>query len=192
MSAILEIKKRIPITEIERKSLRAHHTAHPDLTHKHLITWFASVYAREISSSSVSESLSEKYSAVDNAEATGTKRKRGPQWVQLEDSLFEFWNESQPRDITGKELKMKAAALWPTIPGTHGKKVPSFSDGWLNAWRVRHGLAQPRKPNEVLKIDTTASKRLATAANFGKCFNLIRSNSLFELFFLHPRLENSN
>jgi Tc5 transposase DNA-binding domain len=69
---------------------------------------------------------------------------RGPQWVQLEDALFRWWQETQPRDVIGKELKVKAAELWPTLPASNGKRVPSFSDGWLNSWRARHGLAQPR------------------------------------------------
>jgi hypothetical protein len=143
-------KKRIAFTDKDRQSLRLYHRSYPSLTPQQLASWFESEYGRKVSNSSVYDILSEKYAYLDNAEATdAVRKKKGPQWAEVEDALFKWWQDVQPRDVTGKELKNKANEIWQMLPNCQGKKPPSFSDGWLSNWRVRHGLAQSTRAMEV-------------------------------------------
>jgi hypothetical protein len=122
-------KQRIPITDIERQQLRKHEKEHPTLTQEGLISWFEQEFGRKISGSSISDTLSNKYSYLDNGEARDGGRKKGPQWPELEDALFQYWQDAQPRNVTGPELKMKATELWQAMSICQDKRVPSFSDG---------------------------------------------------------------
>jgi hypothetical protein len=153
MSADQALRQRISFIDIERQGLRAHHQKYPATSRPALASWFELQFGRRINVSSVHDILSNKYAYLDNAEATGaTRKQRGPQWRDLEDALFKWWQEEQPRRPTGKELKEKATELWWLIPACQGKNVPSFSDGWLTNWRTRHGLAQPRGPENTTYI----------------------------------------
>jgi hypothetical protein len=150
MSTVQNPKPRIAFTDIERQRLRLYHRSYPSLTPHQLASWFESEYGRKVSNSSVYDILSDKYAYLDNTEATdAVRKKKGPQWAELEDALFKWWQEVQPRDVTGRELKTKANNLWQMLPACHGKKVPLFSDGWLSNWRTRHGLSQCKRSKHI-------------------------------------------
>ncbi len=105
--------ERISFTDKGRQRLREYHKNIPSLTPHQLASRFESEFGRRVSNSSVYDILSDKYAYLDNAEASNaTRRNRGPQWVELEDALFQWWQGIQPRDITGKELKVKANEIW--------------------------------------------------------------------------------
>jgi hypothetical protein len=153
MSTDRATRQRTSFTDIERQGLRAHHQKYPATSRPALASWFELQFGRKISVSSVHDILSDKYAYLDNGEATAaTRKQRGPQWRDLEDTLFRWWHNEQPRRVTGKELKDKANELWRLIPACQGKNIPSFSDGWLTNWRTRHGLAQPRGPEKFTSI----------------------------------------
>lgn len=144
-------RQRISFTDIERQGLRKHHQKYPATSPPALTSWFELQFGRKISVSSVHDILSDKYAYLDNTKATGaTRKQRRPQWQDLEDALFRWWQEEQPRRVTGKELKDKANELWKLIPAYQREKAPSFSDGWLTNWRNRHGLAQARESETAL------------------------------------------
>jgi hypothetical protein len=153
MSADQALRQRTSFTDIERQGLRAHCQKYPATSRPALALWFELQFGRKIGVSSVHDILSDKYTYLDNEEATAAMRKqRGPQWRDLEDALFKWWQEQQPCRPTGKELKGKANELWQLIPTCQRQKVPSFSDGWLTNWRNRHGLAQPRGLENTMYI----------------------------------------
>ena len=159
MSTIENPKQRIAFTDIERQRLRLYQRNYPSLTPHQLASWFESEYGRKVSNSSVYDILSDKYAYLDNAEATNAvRKKKGPQWAELEGALFKWWQDVQPRDVTGRELKTKANELWQMLPACRGKKVPSFSDGWLSNWRTRHDLSQCKRSMEVEMGSSEAGK----------------------------------
>lgn len=165
MSADQALRQRISFTDIERQGLRTHHQKYPATSRPALASWFELQFGRRISVSSVHDILSNKYAYLDNAEATGaTRKQRGPQWRDLEDALSKWWQEEQPRRPTGKQLKEKATELWRLIPACQGKNVASFSDGWLTNWRTRHGLAQPRGPENTTYITASDDSMRVQAA----------------------------
>jgi hypothetical protein len=159
MSAAQNSKQRIAFTDIERQKLRCYHNSYPSLSPPQLALWFESQFGRKVSNSSVYAILSNKYAYLDDTEATdAVRKKKGPQWAELEDTLFKWWQDVQPRDVTGKELKIKANELWLMLPACQGKKAPSFSDGWLSNWRVRHGLAQSTRGTDVVQANFEVGK----------------------------------
>jgi hypothetical protein len=146
MSSLPKPKQRISFTDVERQRLRGYDQDHPSLTRHQLASWFKTEFGRRVSNSSICDMLSDKYAYLDTAEASDTtRRNRGPQWVELEDSLFKWWQEVQPCDVSGKELRLKANEIWQTLPVCKGRKSPSFSDGWLTNWRIRRGVGQPAR-----------------------------------------------
>jgi hypothetical protein len=150
MSAVQKSKQRISFTDKERQRLREYHTNNPSFTPQQLASWFGIEFGRKVSNSSVYDILSDKYAYLDDAEASdAARRKKGPQWVELEGALFKWWQDVQPREVTGKELRNKANEIWQVLPTCQGKKQPSFSDGWLTSWRARHGLASPTRYADV-------------------------------------------
>lgn len=166
MSADQAPRQRTSFTDIERQELRAHHQNYPATSRPALASWFELSFGRKISVSSVHDILSDKYAYLDDVEATAaTRKQRGPQWRDLEDALFRWWQEEQPRRPTGKELKDKANELWQLIPACQGKSVPSFSDGWLTNWRTRHGLAQPRWPENTTSITASGNSMRVQVAS---------------------------
>jgi hypothetical protein len=136
------LKAKIPITDIQRQRLRVYHGNNPSLTLQGLISWFEREYGRTIPLSSVSSILSDKYAYLDNSHATDATRKtRGPQCAELEEALFRYWQELQPCTVNGSELRSKAIELWKALYESKGKRMPSFSEGWLTKWRRRYGIA---------------------------------------------------
>jgi Fission yeast centromere protein N-terminal domain/Tc5 transposase DNA-binding domain len=152
MSTADKPKQRKSFTDLERQRLRLYHHNYPSLTPQQLASWFESETGRRVANSSVYDILSDKYAYLDSTEATvAVRKKKGPQWADLEDALFQWWLDLQPRNINGKQLKTKATEIWQTLPSCHGKKAPSFSDGWLSNWRVRNGIAQSTTTMELMQ-----------------------------------------
>lgn len=169
MSVAQKPKQRISFTDAERQMLRRYHKDQPSLTPQQLASWFQGELGRKVSNSSIYDILSEKYAYLDDTEASDTSRRnRGPQWMELEDALFQWWRRVQPRDVTGKELKSRANEIWRTLPACHGKKVPSFSDGLLTNWRERHGLGQAAR-----YADAELAKRGAERPQQVGCVSMI-------------------
>jgi len=159
MSAANNRKQRISFTDKERQRLRLYHRSHPSLPPCQLGSWFKDQFGKKVSKPSIYDILSDKYAYLDNAKATDAVRKRkGPQWAELEDALFKWWQAVQPRDVTGKELKTKASEIWQNLPLCHKKKKPSFSDGWLSNWRARYGLSQSTKSMEAEPVSPEAGR----------------------------------
>lgn len=159
--------KRSAFTDIERQKLRSHHQKYPGTSLAALASWFELQFGRKISTSSVYDILSNKYAYLDVSEAShATRRQRSAQLPDLEEALFKWWQEAQPRHVNGKELKDKANEIWQTIPACHEKKKPSFSDGWLTKWRNRHGLGKQKETsNQAFTVIERDSMQLQISAN---------------------------
>ena len=139
---------RQSITEAERKALREWYSGqYPKPRQKACIEWFQTQFNHRIQQSTVSESLSEKYSHLDAIAATNSKRKRHPQWPILEDEL-DKWQDamrSSGINVSGEMLIAQAKIIWPTIPEYHDKSAPEFSNGWLSRFKQRRNLKKDQQ-----------------------------------------------
>jgi hypothetical protein len=130
MSTAPDPKKRKSFTDVERQRLRLYHYTYPGLPTPQLASWFESELGRKVSNSSVHDILSQKYAYLDSAEATySLRKKKGPQWAELEDALFKWWQEVRPREVTGRELKLKAEEIWKSLPESRGRRRRRFQMG---------------------------------------------------------------
>ena len=111
---------------------------HPRPSQKACIAWFQGQYGRTISQSTVSESLSSHFEAIDTSSNTGRSRLRSGQWPDLENLLFLWQQEVEERGGTanGELLRFKAQQLpqYTLLP------CPEFSNGWLQKFRKRHNI----------------------------------------------------
>lgn len=150
-------RQRKCFTDIERQRLRLYHRNYPSATPHQLASWFESEFGRRVSNSSVYDILSAKYAYLDTTEATdAVRKKKGPQCPELEEDLYKWWQEVQPREVNGRELRMKANEIWQNLPAYHGEKAPSFSDGWLSNWRARYGLTQFSRATDLNRANFEA------------------------------------
>jgi len=186
MSTANKPKQRKSFTDKERQRLRLYHKSYPTLTPHQLALWFEKEFGRRVSNSSVYDILSAKYAYLDTTEATdAVRKKKGPQCPELEEELYRWWQEVQPRDVNGKELRMKASDIWHTLLSCHGDKVPSFSDGWLSNWRARYGLTQFTRATDV-KQSGLNKERTENIQSVASDLKIIRSPQLFDSTISNP------
>jgi hypothetical protein len=152
-------RQRKCFTDRERQRLRLYHRNHPGATPHQLASWFEGEFGRRVSDSSVYDILSAKYAYLDTTEATdAVRKKKGPQCPELEEELYKWWQEVQPREANGRELRTKANEIWQNLPAYHREKAPSFSDGWLSNWRARYGLTQFSRATDLNRVSFEAKK----------------------------------
>ncbi|KAJ5410950.1 mariner-Tc1 transposon family protein [Penicillium crustosum] len=84
--------RRVAISIEQKQALRAHRRAFPTFPNIELKRWFEAKYQQVISTSSVSEILSAKYTHLDNPinRTQSQKRFRQEFWPELEDALFQW------------------------------------------------------------------------------------------------------
>lgn len=157
---------RRSIERRERKALRAwYFQQDPRPSHKECIAWFEGEFHHKLCQSTISESLSERYSYLDNPLPSFSdthRRSRPSQWPILERILFE-WQQSlqQQGDLpTGDLLIAKANEIWPKIPQYRDRPQPKFSAGWLSKFKARHQIKKKqRRHSEAVCMSTpTATK----------------------------------
>lgn len=153
---------RNSILDTQRRALRIwYRTQHPRPSHKGCIAWFRDTFHFKISQSTVSESLSDKFKALDDATAVSGKpsyRRRQCQWPLLEKLLYEWQQrmEKEGKHCRGELLVIQAQALWTTIPEYQNKPVPEFSSGWVTRFKGRHNIRyrlNSRKNDEAVESD---------------------------------------
>jgi hypothetical protein len=146
---------RIAITDNQRRALRAWYRCQgPSTRQKDVINWFEREYGHRIRQSTVSDSLSERYSYLDsapNTSATDRTRQRQAQWPILESILFDWQQllESRGSDVPGDILIEKARSIWPQIPDYVNLPLPEFSSGWLTNFKRRHNIKLHRHQGEA-------------------------------------------
>lgn len=150
-------KERHSLTLDQRRELRrwAHsHTVRP--SHKQCIEWFFAQYGLQISQSTVSHSLSTKYSRLDgeNAQLSGSRLRFG-NWPDVEKLVLLWYQQVQAsgRQPTNEELGEKAKAIFHQLPRYRDEPAPEFSPGWIHRFKKRYGLLvrrQQRRYNEAL------------------------------------------
>jgi hypothetical protein len=150
-------RRRHPVTEQQRKSLRERYHQQPDLTHKDLQVWFEEKYKRVIGQSTISDSLSSRYAYLDSKHLKqgheGFSRIRQVQHPVLERALIEWYQLLQAKrmNITGDMLKDAARQLWSQIPDLAVNPPLNFSSGWLDGFKRRHQIKKYRRSGEDIQ-----------------------------------------
>lgn len=144
--------RRVAISIEQKQALRAHRRAFPTFPNIELKRWFEAKYQQVISTSSVSEILSAKYTHLDNPinRTQSQKRFRQEFWPELEDALFQWIQRAEATiTISSYTIREKAEFFWMNIPQYQGLPMPSFSNGWLQGFQSRRGIAHRIQHGEL-------------------------------------------
>ncbi|KOS22877.1 CENP-B -like protein 1 [Escovopsis weberi] len=137
-------KERHSLTLDQRRALRRwanSQTIRP--SHKACIEWFYAQYGQQISQSTVSHSLSPKYSRLDgdNPQLSGSRLRFG-NWPDVEKLVLLWYQQVQAsgRQPTNEELGEKAKSIFNQLPRYKDETSPEFSPGWIHRFKKRYGL----------------------------------------------------
>ncbi|KAK2035851.1 centromere binding protein B [Colletotrichum somersetense] len=143
-SPISTPKERSSLSLDQRRALRRWanaQTIRP--SHKACIDWFYNQYGQHISQSTVSHSLSPKYSRLDgdNPQLSGSRLRFG-NWPDVEKLVLRWYQQVQAtgRHPTNEELGEKAKAIFTALPRYKEETPPEFSPGWIHRFKKRYGL----------------------------------------------------
>lgn len=142
-------KERHSLTLDQRRALRRwanSQSVRP--SHKQCIDWFYSQYGQQISQSTVSHSLSPKYSRLDgdNPQLSGSRLRFG-NWPDVEKLVLLWYQQVQAsgRQPTNEELGDKAKSIFGQLPRYKDEMPPEFSPGWIHRFKKRYGLLVRRQ-----------------------------------------------
>ncbi|KAE9376455.1 CenpB-DNA-bind-domain-containing protein [Stipitochalara longipes BDJ] len=165
--------RKQPILLSQRRALRAWALQqHPRPSQKACIAWFQEQYNRTISQSTVSESLSSHFKAIDTSTNAARSRLRSGQWPDLENLLFLWQQEMEERGDTasGELLRIKAQQLWQQLPQYSLLPCPEFSKGWLQKFKQRHNIRPSAVDRELGSVSETAEGEMnGTRTLAGEC-----------------------
>ncbi|KAJ6786307.1 hypothetical protein PWT90_08743 [Aphanocladium album] len=137
-------KERHSLTLDQRRALRRwanSQTIRP--SHRACIDWFYTQYGQMISQSTVSHSLSPKYSRLDgdNPQLSGSRLRFG-NWPDVEKLVLLWYQQVQAsgRQPTNDELGEKAKSIFNQLPRYRDEPAPEFSPGWIHRFKKRYGL----------------------------------------------------
>lgn len=142
-------KERHSLTLDQRRALRRwanSQSVRP--SHKACIEWFFSQYGQHISQSTVSHSLSPKYSRLDGeVQHMAGSRLRFGNWPDVEKLVLRWYQQVQNtgRQPTNEELGEKAKAVFAQLPRYKEDAPPEFSPGWIHRFKKRYGLLVRRQ-----------------------------------------------
>lgn len=142
-------KERHSLTLDQRRALRRwanSQAVRP--SHKACIEWFFAQYGQQISQSTVSHSLSPKYSRLDgdNPQLSGSRLRFG-NWPDVEKLVLLWFQQVQAsgRQPTNEELGEKAKSIFNQLPRYKDETPPEFSPGWIHRFKKRYGLLVRRQ-----------------------------------------------
>ncbi|EEY17383.1 conserved hypothetical protein [Verticillium alfalfae VaMs.102] len=142
-------KERHSLTLDQRRALRRWANAQTNRpSHKTCIEWFYAQYGQHISQSTVSHSLSPKYSRLDgdNPQLSGSRLRFG-NWPDVEKLVLLWYQQVQAsgRQPTNEELGEKAKSIFAQLPRYKDEQPPEFSPGWIHRFKKRYGLLVRRQ-----------------------------------------------
>jgi hypothetical protein len=149
---------RTAITNDQRAALRRWYSSqYPKPRYAAVIEWFFSKYNHRLSQSTVSESLSRRWSHLDSPETlknSSAKRQREAKWPLLEQMLadWHYHFENQGGSTSSEIILKKAKEIWPQIPQYSGKPCPDFSYGWLDNFKRRFGVGRREQHMESQSV----------------------------------------
>jgi hypothetical protein len=150
-----EPRRRRAITTEQRIALRSYAQQHRSHNQQQLASWFEQQFGHRPSQGTISESLSARFSELDQrGEGPSQKRLRTQHWPELEACLYEWQLQIETQVPISNDL-IKAAALrfWHRLPIYRDMEVPQFSSGWLEKFKRRHGITERLRHGEAGSIN---------------------------------------
>lgn len=147
----------------QRRALRAWALPqHPRPSQKTCIAWFEEQFGFTIGQSTVSESLSSHFEAVDTSINPARARLRLGQWPELENLLFLWQQRIEERGgvTSGELLREKAQQLWSQLPQFSSLPCPEFSNGWLQKFKKRHNITKHTCYGELGSVPEIAEEEM--------------------------------
>lgn len=151
----LSRRRRHGISDAERRLIRAHYRSHPLMKQKELQLWALDRFRRQISQSTISETLSAKWDYIDKVmpgmRAATRERKSTCQWPKLEEMLFEWHMLLEAQKVSVKSTMIAGAAkiLWERIPEYSDLTTPAFGNSFVAGYKGRHGIKQYKQHGEA-------------------------------------------
>ena len=144
-----QVKRRRPITDVQRKDLRVHKRIliqkNGTWSISEMIDFFYKKHDRVLSKSSISESLSDRFSHLDKQYAThpDSKRKHDSRWPDLEAALFDWHQRELERKgtVTNQVLKEMAKKFFYGLPQYHNMEPPGFATPWIEKFKARYNIS---------------------------------------------------
>jgi hypothetical protein len=140
-----------------RIALCQHQQAHPHLTQKELVQWLKNTHNLTVSQGTISNTLkrSTELLSKTNDQNLGAKRQRTVKYPQMESALFEWFTANQERvNMSGDLIKEHAEIILNRLYPDH--EPFEFSNGWLETFKVRHGICSFRRFGESGSVDMAA------------------------------------
>lgn len=185
-------RRLAPISASQRKALRQYAKANPLLTQKQLQAWFETEFQRLLTQPTISESLSNKFNYLDEAQSEtldSQQRNRPPQWPVLETALFQWCQEIELEGgLTGDIIKQQAIRFWQRLAPYQGMEVPVFSNGWLQGFKQRHDIRLRKRHGEAASVDIhaieeqlIAVKAIASQFAPSDCYNCDETGLFYKM-----------
>jgi hypothetical protein len=148
--------KHTTMTDRIRIILCKHYADNPELTQTELVNWLQEAHNLKVSQSTVSNTLKRKAELLklDADEANpNSKRQRAVKYPMMESALVEWFKVHQERVNLSGDLVREAGEkilnrLYP------GCDAFNFSNGWLEAFKKRHGIRSYRRFGESGSVNT--------------------------------------
>ena len=144
-----QVKRRRAITDVQRKDLRVHKQIliqkNGTWSLSEMIDFFYKKHGRVLTKSSISESLSDRFSHLDKDYEPNpdSKRKHDSRWPDLEAALFD-WSQQILRKkgtITNKLLKEMAKKLFYGLPQYQNMEPPGLQTAWIEKFKARYNIS---------------------------------------------------
>jgi len=160
------VLKRNAITERQRLTIRELNRQHPEWRQIDLLKACERELDRRFSQSTISDTLGRKFDYLDqhqfkNDRDQGKKRERTPRWPDLEAALFDWQQSGQTAGIpiNGDMIKKAAEYLWQKLPCYNNVPMPSWSTGWLHAFKTRHHIKEYKMSGEAKSADLSGGEQ---------------------------------
>ncbi|KAL1989720.1 hypothetical protein VTN49DRAFT_6917 [Thermomyces lanuginosus] len=144
--------RRTAISTAQKAALRARRRQHPNASLKQLADWFQGEYGHRLSSSSISEILSARYSHLDGElteQQANAKRLRPKRWPELESALNQYILAAEPQMVVTEDMiREKAQYYWNNIPAYRGKEMPVFSSNWISRLQQRKTIREQKQQKQ--------------------------------------------
>ena len=159
-----QVKRRRAITDVERKDLRVHKQIliqkNGTWSTSEMIDFFYKKYGRALNKSSISESLSNRFSHLDKdwAPKPDSKRRHESKWPDLEAALFDWRQQVLERNgtITNEVLKEMAKKFFYGLPQYHNIEPPAFATPWIEKFKARYNISDQARNARSDVIDRLA------------------------------------
>jgi hypothetical protein len=169
LSLLLTMPPKQRILVHQRQALRTWALSqYPRPSQKTCIAWFLEKYGLKISQSTVSESLSSHFEALDTSTNKDRSRLRSGQWPDLENLLYLWQQRIEERGgvASGELLREKAQRIWQELPQYSALPCPEFSNGWLQKFKKRHNISEHIRHGELGSVPETADEEMRGIRTF--------------------------